>query len=602
MTPISAASPILARIADADPAVPFWIGETDRWSWGDLSERVDAWCGLFDLAELCPGDTVVAVTRDDWSATTLFLAAILDGLVPTVLSPEAGDARVTSVLETTGASLALTDPERASAFWARGAVLAGRSEDVAAAIQEDIEQTSLAELLEISPARRPRGTAVGSDRAYVLFTSGTTGAPKGAMLSHANLAAQLDDIASVLSLGPASRIANGLVLSHTDGLIQGPLLAAWSGATLLRPDRFRVDGISRMLRFLSEHRVTHVIGSPTIYDMIDRFALEGEGFGPNIRILLSSAAPLSPALWDRLERRFRAAVVNQYGMTETVAASHFAGPFDGMGARYSIGRPVGCEARLCDPETGAEVEPDGVGELCVRGASVFRGYLGNHEATAQRLRDGWLRTGDLARKLADGSYRIEGRISTAFKSGGFLIQPEEIDDVLLSVPGVRDAKTVGVKDDTFGAIAVSFVVHDDPDDTANLFDHCRAQLESWKVPKKIVPIESIPVLASGKADMQQLRNRAAQHVRAPSGQPVLSDELVIALLEELFHMDLSTVEDHLGPEAIPGWDSYSHTALILELEERLGIAITAREAQSIETIGDILAFCRACSNPASLVG
>ena len=98
MTPSSAASPILARIADADPAVPFWIGETDRWSWGDLSERVDAWCGLFDLAELSPGDTVVAATRDDWSAATLFIAAILDGLVPTVLSPEASDARITIVV------------------------------------------------------------------------------------------------------------------------------------------------------------------------------------------------------------------------------------------------------------------------------------------------------------------------------------------------------------------------------------------------------------------------------------------------------------------------------------------------------------------------
>jgi long-chain acyl-CoA synthetase len=496
------------------------------------------------------------------------------------------------------ASLALIDPERASAFWARGAVLAGRSEDVSKAIQEDVEQTSLAELLKISPARRPLGTAVGSDRACVLFTSGTTRAPKGAMLSHANLAAQLDDVTSVLSLGPDARIANGLVLSHTDGLIQGPLLAAWSGATLLRPDRFRVDGVSRMLRFLSEHRATHVIGAPTIYELIDRFALEGEGFGPDIRILLSSAAPLSPALWDRLERRFRAAVVNQYGMTETVAASHFAGPFDSMGARYSIGQPVGCEARICDPETGAEVEPEGIGELCVRGASVFQGYLGNLEATAQRLRGGWLRTGDLARKLANGSYRIEGRISTAFNSGGFLIMPEEVDDALLRAPRIRDAKTVGVKNDAFGAVAVSFVVFDGPDDTANLFDHCRAQLESWKVPKKIVPIDSIPVLPSGKADMQQLRNRATQHVQARPGQPLLSDELVKVLLEELFHMDPGTVEHHLGPEEIPGWDSYSHTMLILELEERLGMQITAREAQSIETVGDVLAFCRACSNVA----
>jgi acyl-coenzyme A synthetase/AMP-(fatty) acid ligase len=101
VTPISAARPILARIADADPSAPFWIGESDRWSWGDLSERIDIWCGLFDLAELSPGDTVVAATRDDWSAATLFLAAILDGLVATVLSPEAGDARITNVLETT---------------------------------------------------------------------------------------------------------------------------------------------------------------------------------------------------------------------------------------------------------------------------------------------------------------------------------------------------------------------------------------------------------------------------------------------------------------------------------------------------------------------
>lgn len=592
MTSSPFAAPLLARIAEADPSAPFWIGEADRQSWGDLSKRLNAWCGVFDLAELSPGDTVIAVTRDDWSAATLFLAAVLDGLTPVALSPEAGDARITSVLETTGASLVLTDPERASAFWARGAVLAGRAEDVAAALQEDIGQTDLADLLGVSPARQPRGAAAGSDLAYLLFTSGTTGAPKGAMLSHGNLAAQLGDVASVLQLGPDAWIANGLVLSHTDGLIQGPVLAAWSGATLLRPDRFTVGGISRMLRFLSAHRVTHVIGAPIMYELIDRFAPEGEGFGPDVRVLLSSAAPLSATLWDRLEQRFGAAVVNEYGMTETVAASHFAGPLEGMGARYSIGRPVGCEALLCDPETGQDVGPDRIGELCVRGPSVFQGYLGNPEATAQRLRDGWLRTGDLARRLDDGSYRIEGRLSTAFNSGGFLILPEEIDEALLRAEGVRDARTVSVPDASFGAVAVSFVVAGGVADTARLFDHCRAELESWKVPKRIVLTDRIPVSASGKANLEELRSRAAGLVPGATGETSISAEQVRAIVEDLFHMAPNTAEDHLGPEHIAGWDSYSHAMLILELETRLGIAIPTRQAQAIETVGDVLALCR----------
>ena len=585
-------APLLARIAEADPSAPFWIAESYNRSWGDLSERLNAWCGLFDLAELSPGDIVVAATRDDWSAATLFLAAVLDGLIPTILSPEAGDPRIRRVLEATDASLVLTDPERASAFWARGAILSGHSEAVAANIQEDINQTSLAELLEISPARSPRGTASGSDLAYLLFTSGTTGAPKGAMLSHGNLAAQLEDIASILQIGPGARIGNGLVLSHTDGLIQGPVLAAWSGAALLRPDRFKIEGISRMLEFLSAHRVTHVIGAPTMYEMIDRFAQAGEGFGPDVRILLSSAAPLSAALWSRLEQRFGAPVVNEYGMTETVAASHFAGPFEGMGARNSIGRPVGCEALLFDPDTGIKVGPDGIGELCVRGASVFQGYLGNPEATAQRLHEGWLRTGDLARKLDDGSYRIEGRISTAFNSGGFLVLPEEIDEALLGADGVREAKTVSVPDETFGAVAVSFVVADETVNTKRLFKHCQTLVESWKVPKKIVLIDAIPISASGKADTQELQSKAAELVRFSNTEEDLSEAQVRAIVEDVFHMEPNTAKDDLGPEEIPGWDSYSHATLILELEERLGIAISPRQEQSIEQIGDVIALCR----------
>jgi len=575
-----------SRISQTDGNRPFWIDETGQHSYDDLTNQITRYCGLFDLAGVEPGSIVAAITSDDWTACCLFLAALLDGAVPIILSPDAGEGRLAAILDHARPALVATDPKLARAIWAPGAAITGEREVALKAVDEDQHQASLAEAMAHATPRTPRGDRAETELGYLMYTSGTTSAPKGVMLSAHSLYAQLADVSRVLQVTERSRIGNGLVPYHTDGLTQGPLLAAWCGATLLRPARFAVAGIDRMLGFLSEHRVTHFIGAPTIYDMLCRFASDDAGFGSAIEVLLSSAAPLHPELWSRVEVRFGGSVVNEYGVTECVAASHFAGPLPGMGAAMTIGRPVGVEASLRTPD-GISAPKGEPGELWLKGPAVFDGYFRNKAMTADRLKDGWLKTGDIATCDEAGDYRIVGRVNTAINSGGFLILPEEIDEALLTAPTVTDAKTIGIPHPAFGTVPVSLVVTDGPLDAAALTAHCRATLEPWKLPRSYVSAAEIPRVASGKADIEAVRALALQ---AGDDAPLGDDApKALQIVEEVFHMPPGSATPQDTPDTIPGWDSFSHTALILELEDRLNIEIPPAEVQSIASLGDLLA-------------
>jgi len=571
------------------PAKDFWIGHDGTYTYRDLADAIEMACGVFDGFDLNRGEVVLIATDDDWLATTLWFASLLDGLVPVLLAPDAGSDRLVGIADLTKPGITVIDPERAAEPWVT-------SEQRKVLQTSDFAASLGSKSTPAARSRKPTLNKPDNGTAYILFTSGTTSVPKGVVLSHHNLEAQLKTIARVFEVGPDAHLFNGLVLHHADGLVQGPVLAASQSATLIRPERFTPTRIESDLLWLGETRATHMIGAPVLYEMIDRFAARDDYFRhPEFHAMLSSSARLSPALWDRLERRFDTPVINEYGMTETVAATHFAGPHVEMGARFTIGKPIDCEADIRDPD-GQPVSPGVIGELCVRGPNIFQGYFGQPEETCKVLRDGWLRTGDLGRVTANGDYEIVGRKNTTINFGGLLIRPEEIDEALCAHPLVKDAQSLGLVDRDFGQVPVSVVLAEQPVDIASLARHCRERLEARKVPRHIVQVDAIPRVSSGKPDLTALRSLIADHLKQYTAHRNDIDAGVLELAARIFNAAPEKISLEQGPDEIAGWDSYAHTVLALEAESAFGVSLSTCDVLSIKTLADLSVILKKLKN------
>lgn len=275
---------------------------------------------------------------------------------------------------------------------------------------------------------------------------------------------------------------------------------------------------------------------------------------------------------------------NQYGLTETVASAVYAGPHDEMGGFGTIGRSIDCEARI-DPAASGD------GELQLRGDNVFAGYWRNPERTAASFVDGrWFKTGDLARRRNDGSFEILGRLKTVIMSGGFLIHPEEIDEAMLLHPAVQESVTIGVPDAMFDEVPVTAIIARAPIDENALTLHARTHLESQKVPKRIILTDAISRGESGKANLASLRRDLEQAI----ARDVLdrsadkTQEAVLSAAADVFRVSADVLALRTSPNDVAGWDSFSQIALVLAVEQTLGICIPASRVASIRTLGDLV--------------
>jgi len=438
--------------------------------------------------------------------------------------------------------------------------------------------------------REPRLSDAVDKLAYLLFTSGTTQAPSGVMVTRHNLLAQLTTLSRLFACTSQTRLFNDMVLAHGDGLVQGPLLALANGSTLIRSGGFTVSGMEDWLNRVRQERATHVITVPTIWSMVDRYAQHDDYFdAPECSHLMSVADRLDPGLWRRIEARFKRPVFNQYGLTETVASALYAGPHPEMGSFGTIGRPVDCEARLAPPVADDSDE----GELELRGNNIFAGYWKNTVRTEESFTaDGWMRTGDLAARRPDGSYEIRGRIKTTIMTGGFLIRPEEIDEVMATHPAVTQSVTVALPDSDFGEIPVTAVVLSTAVNEAALALHARARLETLKVPKRIIALPSISRGDAGKPRMGELRATLAATIELEAtaraeGKPDGTFAAVRALAAEVFRVDATSLQATSSPETVPGWDSFSQIMLILATEDRFKIRIPASKVAGIRSLGEL---------------
>ncbi len=336
------------------------------------------------------------------------------------------------------------------------------------------------------------------------YSSGTTGLPKGVMLTHRNLVANVAQVEAMLDIRPGDVTLAFLPYFHIYGMTVLMNLYLARGAVQVTLPRFDLEAA---LRLIETHRMRQLFVAPPVvlalakHPLVEKFDLSSLDF------VLSGAAPLGGELAAACASRIGCQTVQGYGMTEMSPVSHFTPP--GKGRPGSSGpQAPNTECRLVDPDTGADAAPGGEGELWVRGPQVMAGYLNNPAATAATLTpDGWLRTGDVARIDADGCLHIVDRVKELIKVKGFQVAPAELEALLVTHPAVADVAVVGVPDDDAGEVPKAFVVcaAGCAPDLAELQRFCEGHVATYKQIRALAHVEAIPKSPSGKILRRVLR-------------------------------------------------------------------------------------------------
>jgi len=368
-----------------------------------------------------------------------------------------------------------------------------------------------------------------NDVALLQYTGGTTGTPKGVVLTHRNLVAntlQCHRWMPALRSGEENFLGV-LPFFHVYGMSACQNLAVSVAACLTLLPRFQVGEV---LKTIQQERITVFPGIPAMYGAINNYS-QLERFNlRSIRLCISGAGPLHPDIQHRFEALTGAKLVEGYGLTEAAPVTHVnpIQPVDNQRRSRSIGLPLPeTEAKIMEVETGSRELPIGeVGELVIRGPQIMQGYWNRPEETRAVLRDGWLFTGDVARMDRDGFFYIEDRKKDMIKSSGENVYPREVDEVLCRHPKVKEAVVVGIPMGLRGELIKAFVVLRDGEKTtaAELLDHCRKELAKFKVPKKIEFRAALPKTVIGKVLRRVLLDEELQKRRADDLQRLEADE------------------------------------------------------------------------------
>jgi malonyl-CoA/methylmalonyl-CoA synthetase len=333
-------------------------------------------------------------------------------------------------------------------------------------------------------------TLDGDAPAALVYTSGTTGTSKGAILTHNNFAANALNLLTCWQITSADRFLLALPLFHVHALGNG--LHCWliSGCRMRLLERFEHQtAVEQFLDF----RPTLFFGVPTIYvRLLETAPAEARQIGSAMRLFVSGSAPLPAHVLEEFRTLFGHTILERYGMTETIM--NISNPYVGERRPGSVGLPLpGVSVRLSES-----------GEILLKGPNVFAGYWKRDDATHDAFVDGWFKTGDIATRSGDGYYTLSGRKSDLIISGGFNIYPREIEEFLMEQPEIIEVAVVGEPDRLRGEIPVAYIVVRETIDPEILIERCKAKLASFKVPRRLLTVDLLPRNALGKVQKHLL--------------------------------------------------------------------------------------------------
>ncbi|MFZ7104169.1 MAG: long-chain-fatty-acid--CoA ligase [Peptococcaceae bacterium] len=342
------------------------------------------------------------------------------------------------------------------------------------------------------------------DIASCLYTSGTTGKPKGALLSHDNLLFDAEATLQHLNIGSAENYLCVLPLFHSFAETVCMLIPIYSGASLTILDKFRPDLV---FKEIENKRITLFAGVPAMYGAFLSAVKEPKTYDlSSLKLCFSGGAPLPVEIMKFFEERYGVTMIEGNGPTETSPVS-YANPTQGIRKPGSVGIPIpGVQVKIVD-KNDAEVPVDEIGEICVKGRNVMQGYLNRPEETQEVLKGGWFHTGDLGKKDEDGYVYIVDRKKDMLIVGGLNVYPREVEEVLYRHPAVLEAAVIGISNDLRGEVPKAFIVlkPDSKVDKKELTAHCRKNLANYKCPKQFEFCATIPKTVTGKIDKKLLR-------------------------------------------------------------------------------------------------
>jgi len=470
-------------------------------SYAGFAEECARLAGALLETGLQPGDRVAVQAEKSVAALALYLAVVRAGGIFLPLNTAYTPAEIEYFIGDARPSIFVCDPARLAALEpiakAAGATVLTLDANGEGTLSE---RAAKATPLAITS---PRG---GSDTAAILYTSGTTGRSKGAMLSHDNLLSNAKALAGYWKFTEADTLIHALPIFHTHGLFVATNVVLTARASMIFLAKFDPDQIMAAMP-----RATTLMGVPTFYTRLLQHPGLNREATKHMRLFISGSAPLLAETHREWEARTGHAILERYGMTET--NMNTSNPYDGKRIAGTVGFPLpGVEIRITNPETGALLGGEDIGMIEVRGPNVFSGYWQMPEKTAAEFRkDGFFITGDLGKIDAEGYVHIVGRGKDLIITGGYNVYPKEVEMEIDAMPGVVESAVFGVRHPDFGeGIVAALVLHDGASVTEkDVLRALEGRLASYKRPKKIVFLPELPRNTMGKVQKNVLRDEFA---------------------------------------------------------------------------------------------
>ena len=501
----------LAREARQHPQRVVLVDARASLTLGELWQRVSALGEALQQAGLKPGDRMALIGANSPAWVQAWLAALAVGGVVVPLNPELRAADQAALVAHAEADFVFID-QPAQKVRALHTLIPEKQ----FVLCHPLEGISHLLLPEEATSVVPLAASIGGELACILYTSGTTGSPKGVMLSHDSLLQNALDVIDYLDLSEKDvalallpfyySFGNSILLTH---LLAGARLVF--GASLMYPEK--------MLALVAEHGVTGLYGVPSLFQMLLHKRLLADPRWASLRFVAQAGGAMSAVAADEIERALPGrSMFVMYGQTEATARISYLSPEFRRLCPDSVGWPM--------PDTCIQVRDEAqqllpcgqVGQVWIRGPGVMLGYWRNPEATEQVLLNGWLNTGDMGELDQRGFLYIRGRRSDMLKVSGQRLHPQEVEAVICEMPGVEECAVDGVDDPVAGQVPRAFIVAAAGVELSerDVLRHCREQLAAWKIPRQIEMVHALPKTGSGKIQRHRLADMAINNQRKQS--------------------------------------------------------------------------------------
>mgnify|MGYP001602123493 FL=1 len=475
----------------------------EHFTYADLDRETARYARLLGALGLKRGERVVVQIEKSPAALFFYLGCLRAGLIYVPLNTAYRDLELEHFLDDAEPALVVCAPERLAALRVLTA-----ARDITAV--HSLDAAGRGSLYEAARGCDPRAQveAVGAeDIAVILYTSGTTGRPKGAMITHGNLASNATTLHQAWGFRDGDVLLHALPIFHIHGLFVACHTALLNASTMLFPPKFDAGSVIAQLP-----RASVFMGVPTYYTRLLAEPAFGREACRNMRLFTCGSAPLLPQTFHEFEQRTGHTILERYGMTET--GMNTSNPLDGARRPGTVGPPLpGVQVRIADSRDN-DLPAGETGQLLVKGANVFKGYWRLPEkSTEEFTADGFFRSGDLARMGTDGYVAIVGRAKDLIISGGFNIYPKEIEGYLDNLDGVLESAVIGAPHPDFGETVIAVIVRKPEGATlteAGVIATLKSQIAGFKVPKRALFTDILPRNAMGKVQKNQLREQYAK--------------------------------------------------------------------------------------------